>query len=236
MSGLWRKITGGTPGKWSFWRFNWLANHKVIAAVERTAGHARGVLLDVGCGSMRARAWYAGRITRYLGVDLAASPYLEDARLSAIARGEQLPFRGGSVDTVLGLSMLTCLAEPSRMIEESFRVLRPGGALILEFTQMAPLHDEPHDYFRFTRFGAHRLLEQAGFEVIETVPIGGLWARVGLSSIAGLNRVNRGPTRVLTELPVRILYVVIQLSCELLDRLFFDPREVLAHLVVARRP
>jgi SAM-dependent methyltransferase len=236
MSGLWRKLTGGTPGRWSFWRFNWLANHKVIAAVERTRHHAHGVMLDVGCGSMRARRWYEGRITRYLGIDLAASPYLEDARLSAIARGEALPFRAGSVDTVLGISMLTCLAEPIRLIEESYRVLTPGGSLILEFTQMAPLHDEPHDYFRFTRFGARWLLERAGFEVVECVPIGGLWARVGLSAIAALNRVNRGPWRVFTELPVRALYVLIQLGCELFDRAFFDPREVLAHLVVARKP
>jgi hypothetical protein len=53
--------------------------------------------------------------------------------------------------------------------------------------------------------------------------------------IAGLNRVNRGPTRILTELPVRLLYVILQTGFELLDRLFFDPREVLAHVVVAQR-
>jgi hypothetical protein len=40
---------------------------------------------------------------------------------------------------------------------------------------------------------------------------------------------------VLTEVPVRLLYVVLQAWFELLDRVFFDPREVLAHLVVARR-
>jgi hypothetical protein len=40
---------------------------------------------------------------------------------------------------------------------------------------------------------------------------------------------------VLTELPVRLLYVVIQLLFELLDRLLFDEREVLGHLVVAKR-
>jgi hypothetical protein len=70
---------------------------------------------------------------------------------------------------------------------------------------------------------------------VEFVQVGGLWARVGLSAIAALNRLNRGPTRVLTEIPVRILYVVLQLGFEALDRLFFDPREVLAHVVVARR-
>jgi len=68
------------------------------------------------------------------------------------------------------------------------------------------------------------------------VPVGGLWARVGLSTIAALNRINRGPTRVLTEIPVRLLYIVLQVSFEILDRVFFDPREVLANIVVAKRP
>jgi len=131
--------------------------------------------------------------------------------------------------------MLTYLSEPIRMLEEAHRVLEPGGTLLLEFTQMAPLHDPPHDYFRFTRYGAAWLLERAGFEPVEFIPIGGLMARVGLSAIAALNRINRGPTRVLTEIPVRILYIVLQLGFELLDRVLFDPREVLSHLVVARR-
>jgi hypothetical protein len=132
--------------------------------------------------------------------------------------------------------MLTYLSQPLGMLVEAHRVLKPGGALILEFTQMVPLHDEPHDYFRFTRYGAEWLLRQAGFEPVTFVPVGGLWARVGLSTIASLNRLNRGPTRMLTEIPVRVLYIVLQLGFELLDRVFFDPREVLAHIVVARRP
>ncbi len=226
---------GGAVGKWTFWKFNWLAKHKVIRALERARVHARGDLLDMGCGAKPFAPLFAGRVTRYWGTDLAASRYLGEARLDAFARAEAQPFRDGSFDTVLGLSMLTYLPEPVRMIEEAHRVLRPGGMLLLEFTQMVPLHDEPWDFFRFTRYGAEHLLRRAGFEPVEYLPIGGLWARVGLTAIAALNRVNRGPTRVLTELPVRVLYVVIQLGCELLDRLFFDPREVLAHLVVARR-
>ena len=225
-----------TPTRaWTVWKYNWLANHKIMRALERARSHARGVLLDVGCGSRPFERLFRGRIDRYLGTDLKSSPYLDAARPDVYARAEALPVRSGSVGTVLGLSMLTYLAEPQRMLEEAHRVLAPGGTLLLEFTQMAPLHDEPHDYFRFTRYGARFLLERAGFEPIEFIPIGGLWARVGLSMIAALNRINRGPTRILTELPVRALYVVLQLGFELLDRLFHDPREVLAHLVVARR-
>jgi SAM-dependent methyltransferase len=218
------------------WKFNWLANHKIVAALERVRTHVRGELLDVGCGSKPFAGVFDGHIHRYWGPDLAGSRYLGDARPDAFATAGAQPFRAGSFDTVLGLSMLTYLPEPLAMLNEARRVLRPGGTLILEFTQMVPLHDEPHDYFRFTRYGAEWLLRRAGFEPVAFVPVGGLWARVGLSTIAALNRINRGPTRVLTEIPVRVLYIVLQLMFELLDRLFFDPREVLAHVVVAKRP
>ena len=221
--------------RWSVWKYNWIVNHQIIAALERARRHARGTLLDVGCGSRLFAHHFDGRLDRYLGVDLARSPYLDDTTPDAFARAEALPIRSGSIDTVLGLSMLTCLPEPLLMLEEAHRVLKPGGILLLEFTQMVPLHDEPHDYFRFTRYGAAWLLERAGFEPIEFIPIGGLWARVGQTAIARLNRINRGPLRVVTELPVRFLYVVLQVGFALMDRVFFDPREVIAHLVVARR-
>jgi SAM-dependent methyltransferase len=235
LSGPMSALARTRTGRWTVWKYNWLANHKIIAALERARPHARGLLLDVGCGSRPFALLFEGRVKRYLGVDLRASRFLGGRPPDAYARGEELPLRGGSVDTVLGLSVLTYLPEPARMLAEAHRVLRPGGALLLEFTQMAPLHDEPHDYFRFTRFGAAHLLERAGFEPLEFIPIGGLMSRVGLSAIAALNRINRGPTRAITEIPVRILYVALQLVFEGLDRLFFDPREVLAHLVVARK-
>jgi len=235
LSAGWRAVTRGTPGRWSVWRYNWLIHHRVITALRRARPHAHGVLLDVGCGDKPFARWFQGHVTTYLGTDLPASSYLGAERPEVFTRAERLPFRTGSVDTVLGLSMLDHLPEPSRLLGEAHRVLRPGGVLLLEFPQMVPLHDEPYDYFRYTRHGAAWLLERAGFEPLDFIPMGGLMTRVGLTSIAALNRLNRGPTRVLTELPVRALYVLLQLLFAGLDRLLFDPREVIAHLVVARR-
>jgi SAM-dependent methyltransferase len=228
-------VTRGVPGRWSVWRYNWLVHRRVIDALIRARPHARGWLLDVGCGDKPFARWFDGHVTHYLGTDLRSSRYLGDRRPEVFAHGERLPFRGGSFETVLGLSMLDHFPEPARLLDEARRVLKPGGALLLEFPQMVPLHDEPYDYLRFTRYGAAWLLERSGFEPVEFIPLGGLMTKVGLTTIAGLNRINRGPTRVVTELPVRALYVVLQLLFAALDRLFFDPREVIAHLVVARR-
>ena len=231
-----RRIQSTPARAHEFWKYHWIVYHKTIRALRDARRHAHGVLLDVGCGAKPFAYLFDGRVARYWGSDLRGSRYLEGARGPDVyARSEALPFRDASVDTVLGLSMLTYLPEPLEMIREANRVLKPGGVLLLEFTQMVPLHDAPWDFFRFTRHGARYLLERGGFEALEVHPIGGLWTRVALSAMEPLNRLNRGPWRVLTELPVRALYVGIQLGGEALDRVFFDPREVIGHLVVARK-
>mgnify|MGYP003339124002 FL=1 len=234
---FWRRWTeGAATHHFTPWKYNWLANHKLLAALEKLRGHAHGELLDVGCGAMPFAPVFAGQVTAYHGTDLPTSLHFRGRRPLAYSVAEALPFRAGSFDTVLSLSVINCLPEPVRLLEEAHRVLRPGGTAIIEFVQMVPLHvDEPWDYYRFTRFGASYLLDRAGFDVVTILPVGGLWARVGLTLIAGVQRFNRGPTRILTELPARLLYVVIQTVFELLDRLFMDPAEVLAHVVVARR-
>jgi SAM-dependent methyltransferase len=230
-----RDGAGGGGGRLAVWRFNWLANHKLVDALDHARRHAHGVLLDVGCGSMPFAPLFRAHVRRYLGLDLARSPDVGAARIDVIGRAEALPVRAGAIDTVLAISMINRLPEPQRVLEEARRVLRPGGTLILELEQMAPVYRPPHDYWRFTSHGADWLLDRAGFDVIERIAIGGLMARVGLSLIAALNRVNRGPTRIITEIPVRIAYIVIQVTFELLDRVWVDPTEVMAHLVVARR-
>lgn len=184
---------------------------------------------------MPARTWLAGRFTDYFGVDLADSPYLGGVRPTAIARAEELPFRPASFDTVLGMSVITYLPEPSRLIEEAWRVLKPGGTLVLDFPQQLPPGEPLRSYFRFSPFGARLLLERAGFEVVDMIPIGGLWTHVGMSLIVPLNRLNHGRKRVLTELPVRLLYCVIQPTFAALDRVFGNSDDALGHMAVARR-
>ena len=123
-------------GKWSVWRFHWLIHSKIVRALDRARPYLRGVLLDVGCGTKPfARVFEAG-LSKYWGADLPDSRFIGDAaggtppgrRPDVFARGEALPLRDASLDTVLGLSMLTYLPEPVLLLREAARVLRPGGA------------------------------------------------------------------------------------------------------------
>jgi SAM-dependent methyltransferase len=231
----WHRHSSAPRGKWHFWKYGWLIAHRNIRAIERARVHARGELLDFGCGSRPYSSLFENQVRHYWGTDLKGSPFVVGRPPDAWATATAQPVRSASMDTVVGLSMLTYLPDPLAMLREANRVLRPGGMLLLEFTQNAPLHDEPHDYFRFTRYGAAHLLGQSGFEPVEFIPIGGFWCRVGMTLMSSLNRLNRGPTRVLTEIPVRVLYIVLQLAFHTLDRVFFNPRDVVAHMVVSRK-
>jgi SAM-dependent methyltransferase len=221
-------------GRWSVWRYNWLANRKLIRVLERARRHAHGTLLDVGCGSRPFAPLFRGFAERYLGLDLPDSPDLSRGRPDVFGDAARLPVRQGSVDTVLSLSMFDLVPEPAKVLAEMRRILAPGGVLILEFVQTVPVYRGSPDLWRFTRPGVERLLSDAGLVPVEILPLGRLPGYVGLSMLGWLNRFNRGRRRFLTELPVRLLYVLVQAAADLLDRLWTGSNEIMSHVVVAR--
>lgn len=81
--------------------------------------------------------------------------------------GDALALGIGSdaVDVVLCTEVLEHLPEPQRAIDEMFRVLKPGGTLLLTTRFLFPIHDAPHDYFRFTKYGLRHLLRR--FDILE---------------------------------------------------------------------
>jgi len=78
--------------------------------------------LDLGCGGGTYVRLLAGLGHRTVGRDYSV-PSLE-------AYG--LPFRDGTFDLVVSIGVLQALAQPERVLDEIARVLRPGGALVIE--------------------------------------------------------------------------------------------------------
>jgi SAM-dependent methyltransferase len=121
------------------------------------AAHASGGLtLDLGAQN----GPYAAHFPRRVALDLQAASGL-DARGDAHA----LPFVDGAFDVVLCTEVLEHLVEPQRAIDEMHRVLKPGGQLLLTTRFLFPIHDAPHDYFRFTKYGLRHLLRR--FDAVE---------------------------------------------------------------------
>jgi SAM-dependent methyltransferase len=66
-----------------------------------------------------------------------------------------------------------------KAMTEIGRTLKPGGKLLLSVPFFYPLHDEPHDYFRYTPYGIKEILSKVGFKMIDMVPQGGFIAMSG---------------------------------------------------------
>ena len=136
--------------------------------------HCRGRVLDAGCGRGAYHDLLLQYADDYLGIDIGTSK-----ATSVLGNIQQLPLADRSFDTVFCSQVLEHLPEPRLTLNEFRRILKPGGALILSVPHLSWMHNEPHDYYRYTCHGLNFLVEQAGFPPGTIQPAGGLLSLLG---------------------------------------------------------
>ena len=121
------------PARSAAWDPSWIAAREDWdEGAGRFIDAALAPVIDVGCGS----GAYAARLppeSRWIGVD--ASPTMlagTTARPVVQADARRLPFRDGSAGGVLCRNMLYHFDDPVEVINEAYRVLRPGGLFLAQ--------------------------------------------------------------------------------------------------------
>src|SRR5690606_33616992 len=124
----------------------------IVQRELRTAAREflHGRLLDIGCGLKPYAALLKPYVSEHVGVDHAGS--LHD-RINVDLEGTAyaVPAADGSFDSVLCSAVLEHLNEPGAALSECLRVLRPGGYAVYTVPFIWHLHEEPQDFFRFTK-------------------------------------------------------------------------------------
>lgn len=175
-------------------------------------------VLDGGAGECPFRPWFKG--AKYIAIDNAVGDHSWDyTELSAYADLTELPFADGSFDAAINIVVLEHIAYPAKAIGEFRRVLKPGGRLFLAVPQIWELHQQPHDFFRYTRCGLELLLRDAGFEIEMLEPTGGYFELVGKISIDILHFFERGALKILWVLFAPFFGLLIPFVCYYLDKL-----------------
>ncbi|MFA5348212.1 MAG: methyltransferase domain-containing protein [Methanoregula sp.] len=123
--------------------------------------HCRG--LDVGVGS--------GRFAVPLGIRCGIDPSRELVRMAkhrgievVRGEGEHLPYRAGSFDCALMMTVICFLDDVAAVFLEVHRVLRPGGILVVGFIEkdgeIQRIYQRETTKGRFLRFAEFHTVEE----------------------------------------------------------------------------
>lgn len=172
--------TDWSPNKFEQWRGRWRSSRKEVgigsrlnadciaaAYEELLTDYARGDLIDLGCGNAPLTGMYKNRVASYIWADWPSSPHRLYELDLEVDLNERLPFPSNSFDTILLSDVLEHMALPDSLFVELTRILKIGGHIILGVPFLYCLHEEPHDYHRYTRHKLRDFADRNGLVTIE---------------------------------------------------------------------
>jgi SAM-dependent methyltransferase len=142
----------------------------ILEFVMRAAGDVPvgARVADVGSGDAPFRELFSH--TEYVTVDWEHSPHEGAATVDLVAAADAIPVDDDTFDACLLTQVLEHVAEPAAVLDEMARILHAGGRLYLTAPLIWELHEQPHDYYRYTSEGLRHLLDAAGFSNVTVEP------------------------------------------------------------------
>ena len=190
-------------------------------------------VLDAGAGEMRHAALFSEQ--RYTAVDLAVGDITWNySRLHAVADLCALPFRDAAFQAAINIVTLEHIRNPALALTEIARTLQPGGRILMAIPQDWEVHQAPHDYFRYTRYGIRHLAEQAGLRLTRVEPAGGYFRLLSRRLLNGL-QFFKGGWRWLLFLPAAVCLGPPALLLPLFDPLDKEKNFTLGYICEAQR-
>jgi SAM-dependent methyltransferase len=195
---------------------------------ELTNQNQKLLLADFGCGDMPYREVIEPLVGKYLGIDLAMNPKAEHH----IDFDSKTTLPDNYADIVLSNQVLEHVDTPSGYLQEAFRILKPGGSMIISTHGYWFYHPTPNDYWRWTSAGLRKTIEAEGFEINSFYGIMGL-------SASGLQLFQDGICVKLPKFLVPPFALVMQTLIILFNKINSQEqrdRDGAIYVIVARKP
>jgi len=135
--------------------------------------HAKGRLLDLGCGNVPLYAAYREFVADNICVDWAHTLHRNEHLDYEVDLTNTLPFSDSEFDTIILSDVLEHIPVPEQLWKEIARLLSRNGKVMMNIPFYYWLHEQPHDYYRYTEFALRRFVEISGLRLIQLEPIGG---------------------------------------------------------------
>lgn len=124
----------------------------------------RGRVLNAGAGTRKVSHLIDGEL---INQDLTW-PGDDRTDIQIYSPLHVIPVADDYFDAILCIAVLEHVENPEEVMAELFRVLKPGGHLILEVPFLQPEHKVPTDFQRYTRDGLELLVKRHGFRLVRT--------------------------------------------------------------------
>ena len=121
--------------------FRW--NRAVKRKIYELGAEAK--ILDLGSGNDR-------RAPNVITLEIEAN-----SNVDIVGDGHQLPFHDNVFDAIINEAVLEHVLEPKQIVDEIYRVLKPGGYVCAAVPFLQGFHASPHDYQRYTVPGFNHL-------------------------------------------------------------------------------
>lgn len=215
----------------NYFAHNWLVHFKHNKAFRRNAKYINGRVVDLGCGTSPYKKDILELANEYIGVDWDNS--LHNVNPDVVADlSKEFPFENEFADTLISFQVLEHLPTPQLYLFECYRILKPGGYLLLSVPFQMGIHEAPYDYFRYTRYGLEYLLSEAGFRGTVIDETGGFW-------YTWLLKLNYFTASKLSWGPLKYLFFpfwfVNQSFASLLDLLITSKKEAGAYFTIVQK-
>lgn len=139
---------------------------------ELSAKYLKGKMIDIGCGAKPYKEMLSNYVDEHIGVDHEETSH-DKSNIDLFGTAYNIPVDDNFFDSAICTAVLEHLEEPEIAIGECYRVLKPDGVVIYSVPFIWHLHEEPRDFFRYSKYGLKYLFEKKGFQVVEITPLSG---------------------------------------------------------------
>jgi len=208
---------------------NYILNKEIRISASK---FLKGKLIDIGCGTKPYREMLAEFVDEHVGLDQHQSMH-DQRNIDLFGTAYKIPAPDGAFDSAICTAVLEHLEEPSDALRECHRVLKKGCFALYTIPFIWHLHEEPRDFYRFSKHGIVYLFQKAGFEIVVLKPLSGFWVTFGQLLVYNLYRLKKGPIRWLGI--IDMLGLLMQLSFFIMDKIDRTEQWTWMYLVVAQK-
>lgn len=143
----------------------YFARSGLLRYITQLAPTIQGITLDIGCGNKPYQHVFK-QTTQYIGIEIDTANKSQK-QADYYYDGKTLPFDAQYFDSIVTNQVFEHVFNPEAFLQETHRVLKQGGHLLITVPFVWDEHEQPIDYARYSSFGLKYLLETHGYEVIQ---------------------------------------------------------------------